>query len=448
VFWRPTIGILAVLLAGCSKAPLTPALLINHNGKEYFVQKRTSLIRNNGGDVTGSVCVFRDMTEHRIREQELLRSSKLESVGLLAGGIAHDFNNVLTAIVGNLSLIRDHPGLPAEINARLGQLEKAAYNARNLTQQLLTFAKGGSPIKQTASIVEVVRESAEFALRGSNLRPEFNFPPDLGAVEIDTGQIGQVIQNLVINSMQATPQGGVLEISAEKRHLPPNNKSSLPPGNYIQVKIKDKGCGIKPEDLPRIFDPYFTTRKKSSGLGLATAYSIMKRHEGAITAQSELGSGTTFYLLLPASENRIPPSPPPPEPSRSTAQKGKRILAMDDEPAIRALLSAILTHFGYTVATVPDGAEAIRIYQQAMQNGERFDAVIMDLTIPGGMGGKEAIRQLCQIDPDVVGIVSSGYSNDPVLADFRTFGFAARVEKPYRIQDLEKTLVTLFTRTT
>jgi PAS domain S-box-containing protein len=425
-----------------SGTPLSTAMLRTRRGREFIVQKRTSPIRNNTGDLIGSVCVFRDTTEHRMREQELLRASKLESVGLLAGGIAHDFNNVLTAIVGNLSLIRDHPALPQEVNARLAQLEKAAYNARNLTQQLLTFAKGGSPIKQTALIAEVIRDSTEFVLRGSKLRAEFAFAPNLASVEIDTGQMSQVIQNIVINSIQACPEGGILSIFAENWRLERNNQLALAPGVYVQVRIKDTGTGIKPENLPRIFDPYFTTQKKSSGLGLATAYSIMKRHDGAITVESEWGKGATFYLYLPASRKSAIGIRPE-TPASVSLPSGKRILAMDDEPAIRALLTAILSHFGYLVVTVSDGAEAIRVYQQALQSGQKFDAVIMDLTIPGGIGGREAIRQLREIDPEVIGIVSSGYSNDPVLADFKAYGFAARVEKPYRIQDLEKVLGTV-----
>jgi CheY-like chemotaxis protein len=254
--------------------------------------------------------------------------------------------------------------------------------------------------------------------------------------------MSQVIQNIVINSIQAWTEGGILSIFAENWRLERNNQLALAPGDYVQVRIKDTGTGIKPENLPRIFDPYFTTQKKSSGLGLATAYSIMKRHDGAITVESEWGKGATFYLYLPASRKSAIGIRPE-TPASVSLPSGKRILAMDDEPAIRALLTAILSHFGYLVVTVSDGAEAIRVYQQALQSGQKFDAVIMDLTIPGGIGGREAIRQLREIDPEVIGIVSSGYSNDPVLADFKAYGFAARVEKPYRIQDLEKVLGTV-----
>jgi PAS domain S-box-containing protein len=414
--------------------PLAPALLIKQNGRDLYVQKRIAPIRDNDGQVTGSVFVFRDVTEQRQHEEELLRSSKLESVGLLAGGIAHDFNNVLTGIVGNLSLIREDRELPEAVRERLGKLESSAFKARTLTQQLLTFAKGGSPIKQTVSISEVIRDSVEFALRGSNLLPEFSLASNLPSVEIDKGQIGQVIQNIVINSIQAMPDGGTIKIIAQPQLLEEGNRLGLKAGAYVKASFQDFGGGIQPENLGRIFDPYFTTRKKSSGLGLATAYSIMRRHEGAITAESEWRKGCTFHLYIPASEKAAPPETPR-TPSNKT--NGGRILAMDDEPSIRALLTAILSHFGYSVTTAPDGSEAIREYENALASGNPFGVVIMDLTIPGGMGGKETIRRLREIDPQVKAIVSSGYSNDPVLADYKSFGFAGRVEKPYRIQDLE-----------
>lgn len=421
-----------------------PALLINALGKQLLIRRRVAPTHDSTGQVTGAVFVYRDVSQEQKAEQELLRASKLESIGLLAGGIAHDFNNVLTGIVGNLSLLREHPGLPFEVTERLALLERSAYKARQLTMQLLTFAKGGSPIKQTASIVEVIRESAEFALRGSNLKAEFDFPPDLAVVEIDTGQMSQVIQNLVINAKHAMPNGGVLRISGKNTRLSGRENLPLMEGEYIRVSIKDCGSGISPENLSRIFDPYFTTKEKGSGLGLATAYSILKRHEGLITVESELGKGSTFHLYLPASQAATPATK-----SDTTLQmRGSgtgRILAMDDEPGIRTLLTAILKHFGYEITTVPDGAEAIREYKEAREQGHPYAAVIMDLTIPGGMGGKDTIRALREIDPNIKAIVCSGYSNDPVLAEFQKYGFIARVEKPYRMQELGKALRAVLT---
>lgn len=430
---------LEALSHGTLIADVKPVLLINAMGRQMLVRRRAGPTHGPAGQVTGAVFVFHDVSQEHKAEQELLRASKLESVGLLAGGIAHDFNNVLTGIVGNLSLLKEHPDLTPEVAERLAVLERSAYKARQLTLQLLTFAKGGSPIKQAASIAEVIRESVEFALRGSNLKPEFDFAPDLSVVEIDTGQMSQVVQNLVINAKHAMPEGGVLRISG--RNILVSGRENLPlvPGRYVRISVEDFGCGISPENLGRIFDPYFTTKEKGSGLGLATTYSILKRHDGLITAESELGKGSTFYLYLPASDAPAPPSSSDTKIELRGSGKG-RILVMDDEPSIRTLLSAILKHFGYDITTVPDGAEAIREYNEARERGEPYAAVIMDLTIPGGMGGKETIRALREIEPNIKAIVSSGYSNDPVLADYQRYGFVARVEKPFRMQELGKVL--------
>ena len=416
-----------------------PVLLLNGNGKEYLVRQRAAPTHDSSGAITGAVFAFRDVSQEQKAEQELLRASKLESIGLLAGGIAHDFNNVLTGIVGNLSLLKEHPGLPPEVTDRLALLERSAYKARQLTMQLLTFAKGGSPIKQTASIVEVIRESTEFSLRGSNLKAEFEFAPDIAAVEIDTGQMSQVIQNLVINAKHAMTNGGVLRISGRNAALTGRENLPLMAGDYVCVSIQDFGCGISPENLSKIFDPYFTTKEKGTGLGLATAYSILKRHDGLITVESEVGKGSTFHLYRPASKAAAAPA------NSDTALQFRasgngRILVMDDEPGIRTLVSAILKHFGFKTTAVADGAEAIRVYQEGREKGQPFAAVIMDLTIPGGMGGKETIRALREIDANVKAIVCSGYSNDPVLAEYQKYGFIARVEKPYRMQELGKVL--------
>jgi PAS domain S-box-containing protein len=422
--------------------PLSDAkasLLINGLGEQRLVRQRAAPTHDSDGRINGAVFAFRDVSQEQKAEQELLRASKLESIGLLAGGIAHDFNNVLTGIVGNLSLLKVHPGLQPEVTDRLSLLERSAYKARQLTMQLLTFAKGGSPIKQTASIVEVIRESTEFALRGSNLKAEFEFIPDIAAVEIDTGQMSQVIQNLVINAKHATPNGGLLRVFGSNIDLTGRENLPIAAGAFVRVSIQDFGCGISAEHLGKIFDPYFTTKETGTGLGLATAYSILKRHDGLITVESELGRGSTFHLYLPASKAAIVPTSGDTAWQFRTSGNG-RILVMDDEAGIRTLLSAILKHFGYDVTTVADGADAIREYRQARDNGQRFAAVIMDLTIPGGMGGKETIRVLREIDQNVKAIVCSGYSNDPVLAEYQKYGFIARVEKPYRMQELGRVL--------
>lgn len=420
---------------GKSSDLVNRALLINPEKKELLVLRQSAPTRDSAGQVTGAVYVFRDVTQEQKSQEELLRASKLEALGLLAGGIAHDFNNVLTGIVGNLSLLREHPGLPAEVSERLALLEKSAFRARQLTLQLLTFAKGGSPIKQTASIAEMISDSVEFSLRGSNVRAEFHLAPDLAPVEVDPGQMSQVIQNLVINSKQAMPNGGVLRVQAENFSIQEKGSLPLPKGRYIRISIQDSGCGIKAEHLSKIFDPYFTTKPKGSGLGLATAYSIMKQHDGLITVESDLGKGSTFHLYLPASA-RVSAAPAKTEAKPQQFRGTGRVLAMDDEPAIRVLLSAILKHFGYDSTEVPDGRAALLEYKKALEAGQPYQVVIMDLTIPGGMGGREAITELRALDPQVKAIVSSGYSNDPVMAEYQKYGFAARVEKPYRLQEL------------
>lgn len=387
------------------------------------------------GELVGIQGIFWDITDKMKMEGELVKSSKLESIGLLAGGIAHDFNNILTAILGNISLLRYTGSLPQEANLRLEDVQKACLRARGLTQQLLTFAKGGAPIKQSASIVEIIRDSSEFALRGSNVRAEYSFASGLPRVEVDASQISQVIQNLVINANQAMPNGGTIEINGIERVIGPESDLPLNPGHYVLISVRDHGTGIPPDLLPKIFDPYFTTKPTGTGLGLATAYSVLRRHDGVITVESKVGEGTVFRIYLPASV-RGPIPAAPARASQNLLRGSGRILAMDDEPAIRTLVSVVLRQFGYEVQTVENGTEAIDKYSEALKTDTPYDAVIMDLTIPGGMGGREAIRELLRIDPNVRAIVSSGYSSDPVMSDYRSFGFSGIVAKPYRMEDL------------
>lgn len=310
--------------------------------------------------------------------------------------------------------------------------------ARDLTQQLLTFARGGTPVKSAASMAEIITDSAEFALRGSNVECEYRLARNLWTVEVDKGQISQVITNLVINADQAMPEGGKIRIKAENMTL--EGDISIPDSgrqSFVKVSIKDEGIGIPEEYLVRIFDPYFTTKESGSGLGLATTYSIIKRHGGLITVESKPGSGTTFYIYLPA----IPVSPSPTEKViPDGVSSGGRVLIMDDEESVREVVGRILEHVGWEVEFACDGAEAIERYVAARDSGRSFDAVIMDLTVPGGMGGKEAITRLKSIDPQVKAIVSSGYSNDPVMSDYAGYGFNGVISKPYRIEELIKVL--------
>jgi CheY-like chemotaxis protein len=368
--------------------------------------------------------VFRDITERQKMEEELVRAQKLESLGNLAGGIAHDFNNILTAILSNSNLAKMY-AQDNRITDRLTKVEKASLQARELTQQLLTFSKGGAPIKKPTSIAGLIKDSVSFALRGSNVRCHFYIPDGLWSVDIDEGQISQVINNLIINADQAMPEGGIIQVEVENVSLQEN---LLPiRGNYVKLSITDHGVGIPQNYIQKIFDPYFSTKQKGSGLGLSTSYSIIKNHDGYIDVGSEVGVGSTFHVYLPASHNDVDSTGLPSE----QPQKGVgRILLMDDEEIILDAACEVLTYLGYTVVTAKDGKEAI-------------DVVIMDLTIPGGMGGKEAISTLLEIDPHVKAIVASGYSTDPIMAHYREYGFKGVVTKPYSIEDLSKTVRTV-----
>jgi signal transduction histidine kinase/ActR/RegA family two-component response regulator len=394
-------------------------------------------ILDDTGNLVGVVHTISDITEKRRIESELLKIEKLESLGVLAGGIAHDLNNLLTGVVGNISLARLYDNL-ADKDRRLAEAEKSAMLIKELTQQLLTFSRGGAPILQTAAIGDLLKDSATFMLRGSNVKCEFSIPDELLPVEVDEGQMDQVINNLVINSKQAMPEGGTVRISAENTIIGAEPVLPLEPGAYIKISIQDEGTGIAKKHLERIFDPFFTTKQAGSGLGLATSYSIIEKHNGHITVESRIGVGTTFHIYLPAS------------PAGALIEEQKenekpimgdgKILVMDDEKHIRDLASDMLDKIGYKVITTIDGTEAIELYKEAMESGNPFDAVIMDLTISGGMSGKEAVQKLIEIDPEVKAIVSSGYSNDPVMADFGKYGFKGVVAKPYKIRELSEVL--------
>ncbi len=407
------------------------------DGRIVWIRNIVRVVRADQGAIRQIRGLMIDITEHKRMEEELLKAQKLESLSVLAGGIAHDFNNLLMGILGNLSLARMAVSPGDQINERLEAAEKATLRARDLTQQLLTFAKGGAPIKETASIAHLIGDTAEFALRGSNVRCDVRLPDDLWPVEVDEGQMSQVIQNLIINADQAMPEGGVLRIRAENVTVSSEGDLPLPPGRYVKVTFTDQGVGIPEEHLSKVFDPFFTTKQKGSGLGLATAYSIIKRHGGHIAVESTLGAGTTFTIYLPASEKPLPPEVT----SREEAPVGRgHVLLMDDEAIIRDVGSQMLACLGYEVDVARDGNEAIRLYREKKERGEPYDVVIMDLTVRGGMGGREAIKKLLEFDPQARVIVSSGYSNDPIMAEYGRYGFRGVVAKPYKLQDLSRVL--------
>jgi len=382
-----------------------------------------------------NVSLVRDITERKRLEEELLKAQKLESLGVFAGGIAHDFNNILTTILGNVSMAKMGVSPEDEMFDLLNEAEMASTRAQRLTKQLLTFAKGGAPVKEIASIKAILKESSSFVLRGSKSSCEFSIAEDLWSAEVDIGQISQVINNIVINANQAMPEGGIIRVAAENLIIDDGQSLPLKPGRYIRISIKDQGVGIAEKHLVKIFDPYFTTKYAGSGLGLATSYSIIKKHDGHITVESRLGVGTTFYIYLLASDKAIP------EKEKFKVIKGQgKILVMDDVAALRKIAGRILEKLGYEPEFAKNGAEAIRMYKEAKEAEKPYDAVILDLTIPGGMGGKDAVNKLLEIDPEVKAIVSSGYSEDPVLAKFQEYGFKGMMPKPFTSQSLSKVL--------
>ncbi len=378
-----------------------------------------------------------DITDKRKMEEELVKVEKLESLGVLAGGIAHDFNNILTAILGNISLAKMNCESSEKVKGRLIEAEKACSQAQGLTQQLLTFSKGGAPIRRTAHISQLIEDCCHFAVRGSNVRCKLSIYDELFTVDVDEGQIGQVINNLIINSVHAMPRGGEIHVKAQNVLIDVQQGLPLRDGNYVKIIVHDNGVGIPKDILPRIFDPYFTTKHKGSGLGLATSYSIIRNHDGLITADSEVGIGTTVCVYLPASERKLQTSL---DLEETAVTGGGRILLMDDEELIREVAREILSTLGYEVEVARNGAEAISLYRTARKSSHPFDVVVLDLTVPGGMGGLETVERLLQIDPGVKAVVSSGYSNDPIMADCAEYGFRGVVAKPYTARELSATL--------
>ena len=394
-------------------------------------------LRDADGKILGGMAVVEDVTRRKNMEERLKKSQKLESLGILAGGIAHDFNNLLTSIMGNLSVAKTSSKIDGELMELFQESEDATDRASELISQLLTFSKGGAPVKKLVSnFGDFVSEIAKFTVTGSKAKCEFNIDDDLWNIEVDQGQFSQVIENLVINAQQAMLEGGTVKISVSNTVINKTNKLYLGQGKHIRITIEDNGLGISADNLNKIFDPYFTTKDKGHGLGLFSVYSIVKNHQGQIDVQSKPGSGTKFHIYLPANDKTVKTV------SRAAKKitRGKgRILLMDDEELIKKATGRMLKKMGYEVEFASDGLEAIDKYVKAI-NSSPFDLVIMDLTIPGGMGGSEAIKILKSIDPNVKAVVSSGYSNDPVMSDYKKFGFRDIVKKPYRLEVLSNTI--------
>jgi signal transduction histidine kinase/CheY-like chemotaxis protein len=390
----------------------------------------------------GLIVNCRDITDRRKIEEELHKAQKLESLGLLAGGIAHDFNNILTSIIGNIALAKMDIDAESEIFESLTDAEKASYRAKDLTLQLLTFSRGGAPVKKTTSLIELIQETVTFTLRGTTIQCDLSIADDLWLVDVDEGQISQVINNLIINAIQAMGGDGKIDITAKNRVIGPIEKRRYPlsPGCYVAIAIKDYGTGIPEELLQKIFDPYFTTKKDGSGLGLSTVYSIIKNHSGHVEVDSQLGQGATFTLFFPISEGKSMEIEN--VPLLSGFGEGK-ILLMDDDAQVLRVTEKLLSRLGYQVHCSRDGAQAFDLFTRAMDEGSPFDLLILDLTIQGGLGGKATMEAIRQLDTSVMAIVASGYSENPVMAEYQKYGFNAVVKKPFQIDELTRIIHTL-----
>jgi nitrogen-specific signal transduction histidine kinase/CheY-like chemotaxis protein len=399
-------------------------------------------MKDTEGNVSHVIEVIEDITERLKMEEELHRSKKIESIGILAGGIAHDFNNLLTSIMGNVSLAKRFIDPGNKAYARLTNTEKATHRAQDLTYQLLTFSRGGAPILRPVTLDLVVKQSVNFALNDTSISLDFSVDTELWPVEVDEGQISQVVQNIVTNAIDVMPNGGKLHVSIENMKVTEQNGLQLQSGKYIKIAIQDQGSGIPQELREKIFDPFFTTKNNGTGLGLAICYSIIKKHQGIITFETDSNSGTCFHIYLPASEQ---------QPKADTRKKDEiihgmgRILVMDDNEAVLETASEMLCHIGYKVELAKDGSEAVNFYRKALEADQAYDVVILDLTVPGGMGGKEAIKLIRELDPNSRCIVSSGYSNDPIMKEYNRYGFSGVVQKPYELGRLSRTVFEVFT---
>jgi len=416
------------------------SVALHKDGRQVILETNGVPVFNISGEIIGYRGVARDITDRRKAEEELQKMQKLKSIGILAGGIAHDFNNILMGLYGNISLAKHalpekHPAL-----APLKDAESSMDRATHLTSQFLTFARGGSPVREKIRLDMLAEEVIRFDLSGSSIKPVFSISDGLYLADVDKGQIQQVFSNLTINASQAMPDGGHLYITLENANIEDGDVPNLSQGKYIKISVQDEGKGIERKNMHKIFDPYFSTKDTGIGLGLTTVYSIINRHEGSITVDSLPGTGTTFTIYLPASDSLYTPEIAESAAENLSEKQSARILVMDDEEMIRSMLEQMLVRSGFSVETASDGSHAIEMYRNALDKGDPFDVVIMDLTIPGGIGGREAIRDILKIDPEARVIVSSGYTNDPVMSNYSDYGFHGIAVKPYTIDKLIEVL--------
>jgi PAS domain S-box-containing protein len=421
-------------------------VLRSRSGREPLIIYQVASISVQN-EYEGAVVVLRDITQSCLQEEELLKIKKLESVGVLAAGIAHDFNNLLTGITTYLFMARMNASANKEACSLINEAEKAAFKATALTKQLLSFAKGSPSIRETASIKQVILDTVGFCLSGSNVDYRLDLPDDLSPVEIDKGQIDQVINNLILNAVQAMPDGGTVTVKGENFLLSATDTAAVPsriipllPGKYVKISVHDEGAGIPREHLERIFDPFFTTKESGTGLGLTAAYSIVKRHGGHIYAETISGKGSVFTFYLPASDKTVIKKTT--EELSLNVGSGK-ILVMDDDVIVRTVVETLLKKAGYTPTGVSNGTQTLALYTESLSKKQPFLVTIMDLTIPGGMGGKETVKKLREIDPQAKVIAFSGYSNDPIFTDFKEYGFDGVISKPFSIEEFLRTITSV-----
>lgn len=405
-----------------------------------LVKKAT--ITGPDGKIAGIVGLLMDISEQKNMEAEVLRSRNLQSLAMLAGGIAHDFNNLLMAIVGNLSLAKLNTSKNMSAAEYIDEAERITFLGKSLTQQLLTFSRGGNPITRIIELESFVTSAAKDIFRGTPIRCVFDIPPGTFSVEADREQLRQVFENVLRNAKDAMPAGGAITVKARNIRLAPDDRLPLMEENYVRVSIADEGVGILPEDIPRVFDPYYTTKvmgaEKGVGLGLAISYAIIKKHGGNITLESTRGRGSVFHIDLPAYNQGISAEKLAQE-SRASKKTG-RVLLLDDETLILEIARELLNYLGYAATTAQSGEEAVSLFNQAIKLNEPFDAVILDLAVPGGMGGKEVVRELLRADPNVKAIISSGYLTDPIIENYKEYGFAEVLTKPYDADELDRKL--------
>jgi PAS domain S-box-containing protein len=427
---------------GSGEPQVRAATLAGKNGQHLDVE--ISAVGCDFQQEPASLLIIRDISDRLTAKESLEKAGKLDAIAALSGGIAHDYNNLLTAIIGNITLAQTHLNAKDKPFRLLGHALVASKTAKNLTQKLITFSKGGSPHKEIAAVDRLVKSATDFTLSGSNIKCNYNFSPDSRLIDVDPSQIGQAIHNVVMNARESMQAGGTIYVTASNIKLA-DEVPTLVAGHYVKVSITDQGSGIPEKEFDRIFDPYYSTKEmgntRGTGLGLSICRSIIRKHGGEVTVESQIGVGTTMHLYLPAANPGSLEQTTSDKPNETAPIFGEgKILVMDDDQMIRELAGEILWHLGYEVEFSQDGDEAVALYSRAMKTARPFDAVILDLTVRGGMGGKEAIQKLIDIDPDVKGIVSSGYSDDPGMTDYKQHGFSGVVAKPYTLEELGEKL--------